>query len=55
MTPKRATPTSATTMLETVNARILKNESGIMGSAMRFSQITNSAPRTIAAPTNVRV
>src|SRR6185437_12755079 len=55
MTPNRATPTSATTMLDTVNARILKNESGIIGSSMRLSQSTNSAQRTIATPMKVSV
>ena len=55
MTPKSATPTSATTMLETVNARILKNESGIIGSSVRLSHSTNSAPSRIAAPMKASV
>src|SRR6185312_10302469 len=55
MTPNSATPTSATTTLETVKARILKNESGIIGSSVRLSQSTKSAPSTIAPPMKASV
>ena len=52
MTPKSARPTSATTMFDTVNARMRKNPSGIIGSGVRLSQTTNSATSTAEAARN---
>ena len=42
-------------MLETVNARIRKNPSGIIGSLTRLSHTTKSAPSTTDAAMNDRV
>ena len=55
MTPKSASPTSATTMLETENARMRKKPSGIIGSGTRLSQTTNSVKSTADAARNVSV
>ena len=55
MTPKSATPTSATTTLETENARMRKNPSGIIGSPILDSHRMKRAMSTAAAARKPRV